>query len=103
VESRGNASAIGSKGEVGLMQVMPGPKRRKGPLLLPRHNIMEGTKLLRNAANSCKHRDGFTFLVCYNRGVAGGAKVERPYKDAYYRRVMNELQKRSTSAHSTTP
>lgn len=92
-ESSWDASMTGAAGEIGLMQVMPTtagkpPKKLKSNNI----NIYHGVKYLRQAKDTCKHQDKDMFVVCYNRGIAGGSKLRRPHQDAYYNKVAAAKQ-----------
>jgi soluble lytic murein transglycosylase-like protein len=93
VESKGNARAIGSRGEVGLMQVRPEyvPESRE-QLLDPCTNVKRGAAILKEAMTSCKHKDDNTWLVCYNLGVAGGSRIKFPKKWDYYVKVTGVMK-----------
>jgi soluble lytic murein transglycosylase-like protein len=95
VESSWNTKAVGPQGEVGLMQLVPRyvPVSRER-LFNPRENIHYGVKALVWARTHCKHQKDNTFILCYNRGIAGGSRVENPYEDAYYKKVMVEYKRR---------
>jgi soluble lytic murein transglycosylase-like protein len=95
VESSWNANAVGNHGEVGLMQVVPKyvpiPREK---LFDPRQNVHYGIRALASAKARCKHKERNTFLLCFNRGIVGGSRVENPYEDAYYKKVMVEYKRR---------
>jgi len=96
VESNFNQRATGSVGEIGLMQVHP------KFVAIPKHklyniniNIREGVRNLANSKLRCKHRESYTFLVCYNAGITGGSKIKNPRAFTYYKRVMKEYKEMS--------
>lgn len=92
-ESSLNPRAVGSIGEVGIFQIRPRySKFSRDELSIIPINIVEGLRMLAFAKKHCKHQVDYTFIICYNRGVAGGAKVKHPYKDDYYVRVMKRLK-----------
>lgn len=94
VESKFNASAIGSLGEVGLMQLRPEYfKVSKEELYKPRTNISEGVRFLAQVKKGCKHQSNFEWVVCYNLGVSGGNKIKHPRLHPYYRKVAAEYFK----------
>lgn len=39
--------------------------------------------------NKCKHRALNQFVLCYNRGVVGAARVKNPNKIRYYQKVTS--------------
>lgn len=91
-ESSLNPDAIGPFNEVGLFQVRPEySKFSAEELRNPVINISEGLRILSEAKKRCKHKVAKTFIVCFNRGVTGGARVENPHKDKYYIKVMERL------------
>lgn len=93
-ESNFNQKAIGPSGEIGLMQLHP-KFFDKSLSSNPRTNIILGIEHLNNVRKGCKHKGQFTFLVCYNRGVAGGNKVVNPLMDDYVIKVKgyyNEIK-----------
>lgn len=91
-ESNYNKYAIGTHGEIGLMQLMPNsfPKYNKSQLFNIETNIKLGIKHLSEAKHNCKHQELNQFIICYNKGIKGGNKVQYPHKDKYYQRVTNE-------------
>lgn len=100
VESNFNQKAIGPSGEIGLMQLHP-KFFDKSLSSNPRTNIILGIEHLNNVRRGCKHKGQFTFLVCYNRGVAGGNKVAHPAMDDYVMKVKgyyNEIKLNSYGA-----
>jgi len=116
-ESGFKVKAVGTVGEKGLMQLRPEyfessadkdllpiklgtiysweretilEKTRiakEHSLFNPEVNIATGTKHLRNLKKSCPHGSEFDFLVCYNRGLAGGKRVTNPSNDKYVQEV----------------
>ncbi len=93
VESGWNNNVVGKAGELGLLQVLPQYSNLSiKDLKDPKSNIKEGIKKLAEAKKYCNHQDNNTWLICYNRGIMGGAKVKFPYKDNYYLKVMKELK-----------
>jgi Transglycosylase SLT domain len=92
VESSQNPRTIGQVGEIGLMQVRPEyHKHAKGLLFVPTYNIKEGAKRLAEAKRYCKHKIDYQWVVCYNRGLIGGARLKDPSTDSYYLKVRKEL------------
>ena len=92
VESSQNSSTIGPVGEVGLMQVRPEfHHNSRGLLFVPTYNIKEGTKRLAQAKKYCKHQDNYSWVVCYNRGIMGGARLLNPKTDTYYQKILKEM------------
>lgn len=92
-ESQLNTFAVGSHGEIGLMQVLPKySKVSVGDLFSPEKNIAEGARKLAEARDRCAHKKDNTWVICFNLGVAGGSRIKYPKQFEYYRRVMNNLK-----------
>lgn len=92
-ESSLNPQAVGGVGEVGLFQVRPRYSLyNREDLFNPAINIVEGLRMLKFAKKHCKHRENYTFIICFNRGVTGGARVENPYENDYYIKVMGRMK-----------
>lgn len=88
VESNYNPHAVSNKGARGVLQVMPinypgNPKDLHNISI----NVPQGIKLIKKYREVCRHGVDFTWLVCYNRGATGGARIEEPLKDRYYLKV----------------
>jgi soluble lytic murein transglycosylase-like protein len=94
VESRGNPFALGKLGDSGLMQIrhkfVPETQQQ---LFQGCTNIKRGVALLKQAREKCKHKLDNTWLVCYNLGIKGGAKIRHPSSFIYYKKVMSEMKK----------
>lgn len=92
VESNYNVNAIGEHGEIGLMQLKPEsfPEYKKKELFNPNINIMLGIKYLAEVKEKCKHKYKNTFVICYNKGVTGGSKINYPKLDSYYIKINKE-------------
>jgi soluble lytic murein transglycosylase-like protein len=103
VESNMNPNAVGTKGDIGLFQVRHSVvKVAPSKLRDPEVNTQYGIKLLTAAKKSCPDFPGDSWLVCYNRGVAGGSKIRRPANDKYYLKVMkvyNSLKNKTYLDH----
>lgn len=71
-ESGGNPNAVGSKGEIGLMQLMPGTARDMGvdDPFDPRQNIFGGTRYLRYLLD-IYNDDLNRAIMAYNIGPNG--------------------------------
>ena len=93
-ESKFNPKAIGSLGEVGLMQVRPEhvPQERHH-LIDPVTNILVGVKILSNAKAKCKYKVDKAFVVCYNAGIKGGSRLTDPKSFPYYKKVYKRYLK----------
>jgi soluble lytic murein transglycosylase-like protein len=94
IESRGNPFAVGRLDDSGLMQIrhkfVPETQQQ---LFQGCTNIKRGVELLKQAREKCKHKLNNTWLVCYNLGTKGGAKIRHPSSFIYYKKVMQEMQK----------
>lgn len=94
VESKFNVNAVGQLNEQGLYQIMPGfskytVKQLKDPII----NIREGMRMLKYAKDNCKHKEDKTWVICYNLGVSGGAKIKLPKQFIYYKKIMASKKK----------
>lgn len=87
VESQGNHNKIGSKGEIGLMQLNP---QYFTNVYSIEENLKQGIRFLSYVKKRCKHKYVYKYVICYNRGLKGGAQVINPTKDLYYKKVMKE-------------
>lgn len=88
-ESNWNPSAIGSRGEVGLLQLTPGVVGvSKNHLMDPATNIINGLIFIKKVREECKWKEDNEWLVCFNQGSPKGNKIKYPKKNAYYKRVM---------------
>lgn len=92
VESSLNPNAIGLLKEVGLFQVRPEySKYTSEQLKDPKTNIKEGLRILSEAKKRCKHQVNKKYIICFNRGIAGGSKVKDPANDKYYLKVFKKM------------
>ena len=95
IESAFNPKAIGQAGEVGLYQIMPGVAKKKGwskaYLLNPKNNIKAGLSMIRDAQNTCVHKDGINYLVCYNYGATNAKRVKHPSKFPYVQKAKRAI------------
>lgn len=92
VESSLNPIAVGAQGEIGLFQVMPQytpytPEELKDV----RVNIQTGIYKLKEAKEKCHHRYDYTWLTCYNAGIAGAKKIKRPHSFDYVVKVKKKM------------
>lgn len=91
-ESSLRHDVVGSVGEVGLFQVRPEySKFSRQELFNPVVNITEGLRMLSQAKKYCKHQSDNAWIICYNLGITGGAKVKYPKRFEYYKKVMGRL------------
>lgn len=95
VESKLNPMAIGSKGEIGLFQVMPQYVKafNKTQLFDIRTNIIVGISRLKEEQLKCKHKENINYLVCYNYGRTNATRVRYPASFPYVLKVQKELNK----------
>lgn len=91
IESSFSPTAIGPVGEIGLMQVRPEFSKEKD-LYDPCKNIMEGTRILKEAKIRCKHKENKSFVVCYNRGIKGGTRVDDYMSNSYYQKFISKYR-----------
>jgi soluble lytic murein transglycosylase-like protein len=90
VESQERPQVVGLAGEIGLMQILPSTaKLPRHELFKPYVNIEAGVKLLAQLKQLCPHKTGHSYVICYNKGIVGGAKIKYPLRDSYYRKVMD--------------
>lgn len=91
VESGFKPNTVGLAGERGLMQLMPQYANvPKDKLFDIRTNIRVGVRKLAEFKQQCKHQVDNTWVVCFNLGVAGGAKVKHPTLWPYYKKIKQE-------------
>lgn len=94
VESSMNPGATGTKGEVGLFQIMP--LHYSGDavdLYNPKLNTRKAIKILKEAQKYCHTQENLTWLTCYNAGVAGAKRIKNPETFEYVVRVRKEYDK----------
>jgi soluble lytic murein transglycosylase len=103
-ESKLNSQAVGTYGELGLMQLRPeyyaaSCKNRQDEsapcgkeLFNPETNLQIGIKALADMKKRCGHKKNNTWLVCYNAGVKGGSRLQNPKEFAYYKHVIQEYK-----------
>ncbi len=93
VESELNPSAVGELNEVGLFQLLPEsfPAYSIKQLKDPRLNIKLGVKYLAKAQRYCFHKEGITWLVCYNYGFENAKRVKHPTLFPYVKKVSGVL------------
>lgn len=110
VESNFRVEAVGSAGEIGLMQLKPKyfdkivfPKeepvafflsnielfnqKRRSNLYMPEANIQRGVQYIKWVQKYCSHKGHLEFMVCYNRGVTSAKKVTDPTEDVYFKKI----------------
>lgn len=88
-ESNFNPNAIGTKNEIGLMQIRPEySKLTIKQLFDPCKNIEEGVAILARAKKYCKHKLDKTWVTCYNLGIHGASKIKYPKLFPYYKNIM---------------
>lgn len=87
-ESSLNPNAIGSKGEIGVFQIMPFNAPHIA-LFDPKENIRVGILLLRRNKIQCADM-GQYWVVCFNNGV--NRRPKYPYLHPYYKRVIASLR-----------
>lgn len=90
VESNLNPNVIGKHGEIGTMQLLPSsfPEFNKSELSNTRTNIILGVMTLKEAKARCPHKDGITYVICYNTGISGAKNIINPKNNRYYRKVL---------------
>ena len=93
VESNLNPNAIGTKGEIGLFQIMPQYHKMlsKEELKNIHTNIIVGITMLRDVKNKCVHKKELTWLTCYNMGYSGAKRLKNPKDFSYVKKVRKEF------------
>ena len=88
VESKGNPQAVGSIGEVGLMQIRPEfVPETSLQLFNPCTNVRVGIRLLKSLNPKYGPFDK-SWINCYNLGRTACKKVRFPKKFRYYKKVI---------------
>lgn len=98
VESNFNPNAVGSSGEVGLMQIHP--KFHKEASFEVVKNIEEGVKILASYKEACYPKYLDAWFICYN--VGPNKPIKYPYKFTYYKKVMDVYAKVSPNRRYIT-
>lgn len=88
VESKFNPNAVGTHGEIGLMQLHPRYHLASADV---RANIDEGTKYLSWVRANCPFKRGNEWINCYNLGT--GHYLSFPKEYPYYKNVMKAYEK----------
>lgn len=87
IESNMNPKAVGPKGEIGLMQILP---RYAGvpriALFDPKINARIGVMKLIEVRDGCPVEKDLTYVICYNQGM--NKIPAHPYQHPYYKRFM---------------
>lgn len=97
-ESNYNSEAVGLVGEIGLMQIRPEYVPETAEQLKdPCTNIKRGIQMLKEAKESCKHKIDFTWVNCYNVGVAGGDRINHPKLFPYYKNIAAIYKERKNA------
>lgn len=86
-ESSLNPNAKGSKGEIGLFQIMP-QNEFCGDLKSIERNIKCGVSMLKNYSRVCQDM-GKYYVICYNQGP--NRRPKHPEKHPYYLKVVGKL------------
>lgn len=88
VESGLNPEARGSKGEIGLFQLLPRTTgKRTVKSVLP--NIREGIRQIKFWQANCPTKEHETFIICYNQGYR---HPKYPRLHPYYKKVMRAMK-----------
>ena len=94
-ESNFEPMAVGKdRMDIGLMQIRhiytkETPVELKDSCL----NIRTGARILAEVRKSCRFQKDYTYLICYNRGIAGANQKDiNPKQDRYYKAVMQNLK-----------
>jgi soluble lytic murein transglycosylase-like protein len=94
VESRFNPNAVGSLGELGLLQLRP----EFHPVVKgdTRHNIRVGVRYLASIKSRCSLKYGDAWFVCFNRGEYRKA-LKAPREFPYYKKVKAAYERRQVT------
>lgn len=92
-ESNGNPFALSpDRKDGGLMQVrMKYAPESPAQLFQSCTNVKRGTELLKQAMNKCIHKLDNTWVICFNTGLRGGAKIKHPKKFPYFLKITARL------------
>ncbi len=82
IESNYNPRAVGSKGEIGLFQLMPDKLPKQ---YTTRTTIRLAIKELKKWQHQCPVKEDLTFVICYNQGYR---KPKYPKLHPYYKKFM---------------
>lgn len=89
LESNFKINAIGSKHEIGLLQLMPTsfPQYTKNQLLKPELNLKLGIEYMAKMKKECVHKDNNNWLTCFNVGPDRAKLIKHPNKYSYVMKV----------------
>jgi hypothetical protein len=88
VESKFDERAVGSSGEIGLLQLHP--RWFADATFDVEQNIELGVRHLAWSKKHCPHRAGHTWVICFNNGTSRTPKY--PYLHDYYKKVDHEYK-----------
>jgi len=88
VESGMKQSARGSRGEIGLFQIMPANANHMN-ILNVKNNIRRGIELLKEYESLCSDM-GKYYVICYNQG--GNRRPKFPQLHPYYLHVSQAMR-----------
>ena len=88
-ESGLNPNAIGLANEVGIFQLKPQyvTEYTRAELFDPVNNIKAGIKRLKETKRQCVHKQGNSYLVCYNMGTSAAKRIRHPNLFPYVKKV----------------
>ena len=97
VESQFNPNAIGITQDLGVFQLNPKsfPQFTKQQLLQPELNIKLGVKYLAEVKKTCNHKEGITWLTCFNAGNKGARKIKHANLFPYVKKVQLTMNERN--------
>ena len=84
-ESGFNPKAIGTAGEVGLMQLHP--KYHQNIKFSRKANMEQGVAYLASLKAKCFPKLKSAWFVCYNTGVRKAKALDKPFQFSYYKKV----------------
>lgn len=94
VESNFNPNAESPTKDLGLFQLNPESFKHysREQLLDTETNIKLGVQYLAQMKAECVHREGITWLTCYNYGTQNAKRVKQPNLFPYVRKVRRAME-----------
>lgn len=94
VESGLNPKAESATKDLGVFQLNPESFKghTKAQLLDPETNIKLGLRYLAQMKRECVHKEGITWLTCYNYGPGNAKRVKYPKRFPYVRKIRGIME-----------
>lgn len=88
LESGMNPNAISKTGDGGLLQLNRKFYKFHNPkwIFNSEINLHLAMRTLKNLKENCKHKSYNSYIICYNLGIRGAAKIKNPFNQTYYRK-----------------